>query len=394
MQSAETFMRLLHVITGLGTGGAEIMLLRTIAAQLHHGIDCRVASVSGHGPIQDELESLGVPVIDLGAHSLAVSWRAVLQLKRVLRAFAPDLVHSWMYHANVATQLAALLAATRLPIVSAIHHSCDDERAAPAIRRLVRRLDGLLSRRSSAVIYVSARSCEQHRQLGYSSRNTVFLPNGFDVHLFAPSARLRDAQRSSFGLQDGEFTIGCVARFAPAKDHDTLLRAAAEFIGVSPNARFILVGRGITLDNPEFAALVSRYSLHDRCLLLGERRDLPALFAAMDVACLSSRTEGLPLSLGEAMASGLSCVATDVGDCAWLLGDAGIIVPPNDPHALANAWRQLEAVGHEARCKLGRRARGRIEQQLSMPAYLARLHDIYQRALHSPASPTQASSTI
>jgi glycosyltransferase involved in cell wall biosynthesis len=384
-------MRLLHVITDLGTGGAEIMLLRTIAAQLRQDIECCVASVKGDGPVQKELESLGVPVIDLGASSLAVCWRAVVRLRRVLREFAPDLIHSWMYHANAVTQLATLVGATHPPIVSAIHHTCDDERAAPVARHLVRRLDGLLSRRSAAVIYVSARSIEQHRQLGYSSTNAVFLPNGFDLHLFSPSTRLRNEQRRCLGLHDGEFTIGCVARFAPAKDHETLLRAAAEFISNSPNSRFVLVGRGVSHDNPEFSALMSRYRLDDRCLLLGERRDLPALFAAMDVACLSSRTEGLPLSLGEAMASGLSCVATDVGDCAWMLGDTGIIVPPNDHRALVSAWRHLETAGDDARAALGRRARARIEQQLSMQTYLARLHDIYRRSMHFPVPPTRAS---
>jgi glycosyltransferase involved in cell wall biosynthesis len=384
-------MRLLHVITDLGAGGAEIMLLRTIDAQQRQGMQCCVAALRGEGPVQEELLALGVPVINLGANSLAAGWRAVVRLKRALREFAPDLIHSWMYHANVVTQLATLAAASHVPIVSAVHHSCDDETAAPVMRRLVRRLDALLSRRCSTVIYVSARALEQHRQLGYSSGNTEFLPNGFDVQLFAPSAGLRRQQRSSLGLQDDEFTIGCVARFAPPKDHDTLLHAAAEFISVSPNVRFVLAGRGVTHDNPEFAALMSRYQLRDRCLLLGERRDLPALFTAMDVACLSSKTEGLPLSLGEAMASGLSCVATDVGDCGWLLGDTGIIVPPKDHRALASAWGRLEAAGHDARAALGRRARARIEQQLSMPAYMTRLHDIYIRSLHAAAPRARAS---
>jgi glycosyltransferase involved in cell wall biosynthesis len=384
-------MRLLHVITTLGTGGAEVMLLRTIARQQRQGIQCCVASVKGYGAIQDELESLGIPVIDLGAHSVAVWWLAVSRLKRVLREFAPDLVHSWMYHANAVVELTALAWVPGLPIVSSVHQSCDEKRV-PLARRLVRRLDGLLSRRSSIVIYVSARAIEQHRRLGYSPDNAVFLPNGFDVQLFAPVAHLRHEQRQRLGLHDGEFTIGCVARFAPSKDHDTLLRAAADFINVSPNARFILVGRGITHDNPEFAALLARYCLNDRCLLLGERRDLPELFSAMDVACLSSQSEGLPLSLGEAMASGLSCVATDVGDCAWLLGDAGIIVPPHDHRALASAWRHLETAGDDARADLGRRARARIEQQLSMQAYSARLNDVYERALRSSTSSGAASS--
>jgi glycosyltransferase involved in cell wall biosynthesis len=385
-------MRLLHVITTLGTGGAEVMLLRTVAGQVRRGIDCRVASVMGHGPIQDELESLGVPVADLGARSLAAAWRAVPRLKRVLQEFAPDLVHSWMYHANAVVQLTALGLAPHLPLVCSIHHSCDDERHVPLLRRLVRRIDGLLSRRSSVVLYVSARALEQHRRLGYSSHNAVFLPNGFDVHMFAPSASSRHEQRQRLGLRDGEFTIGCIARFDPAKDHDTLLRAAAEFIRVSPNARLVLAGRGVTHDNPQFSALLSRHRLHDRCLPLGERRDLPALFAAFDVACLSSKNEGLPLSLGEAMASGLSCVATDVGDCAWLLGDTGMIVPPNDHQALASAWRQLEVAGHDARVDLGKRARARIEQQLSMPMYLTRLENVYERALRSSPSSGPASS--
>src|SRR5437868_3549690 len=131
-------MRLLHVITDLGIGGAEMMLLRTVAGQVRHGIRCHVAAAIGGGAIQQQLESLGVPVVNLGARGRMGGWPVLGRLKGLLQEVAPDVVHAWMYHANAATQLTALAWARQTPIVTSVHHSLDDEAGAPMGRRLVR----------------------------------------------------------------------------------------------------------------------------------------------------------------------------------------------------------------------------------------------------------------
>jgi glycosyltransferase involved in cell wall biosynthesis len=375
-------MRLLHVISGLSTGGAEVLLVRTIEGLQQRGIRCYVASVAGHGPMAAQLAEMNVPVIDLQGRSVWQLGRAVRNLRRAIGSIRPDVIHSWMYHANAVTHLSRL--GTRTPaVVTSVHHSLDNESDAPLSRRLARCIDARFSQRSAAVIYPASRGMQQHIEYGYCESNAQFLPSGFDVRKFAPNAELRAAQRRQLGIGPEEFVIGCVARFDPIKDHATLLRAAAAYSRHSSTVRFLLVGRGVSAQNSRFSSMLHELGGTARYLLLGERRDLPALYACMDVACLSSKSEGFPLTLGEAMASGVSCVATNVGDCGLLLGDAGLLVPPQDHEALADSWRKLESMGAEGRRELGARARSRIIAEFSLEAYMNKLTDCYRAAVNS-----------
>jgi glycosyltransferase involved in cell wall biosynthesis len=375
-------MRVLHVISGLSTGGAEVLLVRTIEGLKQRGIRCYVASVAGHGPMTAQLAEMSVPVIDLQGRSVWRLGSSVRNLRKAVRWIRPDVIHSWMYHANAVSHLSRLVGRTPA-IITSVHHSLDNESDAPLSRRLARCIDARFSGRSAAVIYAGSRGMRQHIGYGYSSGNALFLPSGFDVRKFTPDAELRATQRKLLGIAQDEFVIGCVARFDPIKDHATLLRAAAAYSQHSSTARFLLVGRGVSEQNGKFAALLREFGGAARYLLLGERQDLPALFACMDVACLSSKSEGFPLTLGEAMASGLSCVATDVGDCSLLLGDAGLLVPPQDHQALAESWHELERMGPEGRLRLGARARARIVAQFSVEAYMDKLTDCYRTAVAS-----------
>jgi glycosyltransferase involved in cell wall biosynthesis len=175
--------------------------------------------------------------------------------------------------------------------------------------------------------------------------------------LFRPDPAARLSVRKELSVPDDAVLVGMVARFHPVKDHRTFLRAAQLLHSRLANARFVLVGSGITRENAGLCRMVDECGLADAVDLLGPRTDVPRLTAALDVACLSSWSESSPFVLCEAMCCGVPCVASDVGDSRLLIGDTGKIVPPRNPQALADAllWLlqrplgQLNTLGQMAR---------------------------------------------
>ena len=163
------------------------------------------------------------------------------------------------------------------------------------------------------------------------------------------------------------------------KDHGNFLAAAARLAPVYPELLFVLAGAGTDPANPALAGIIAAYGLRDRVLRLGERRDLERLYPAFDIVTLSSAFgEALPMVLGEAMSCGIPCVATDSGDAALVIGDAGIVVPPRDPAALAAGWHQLVALGPAGRQALGERARARIVEHYDLDRVVPRYTALYE----------------
>jgi glycosyltransferase involved in cell wall biosynthesis len=172
--------------------------------------------------------------------------------------------------------------------------------------------------------------------------------------------------------------IGIAARFHPHKDHRNFTWAAARLQQQMPSVHFLLCGLDITWENSQLAGWINAAGIRDCCHLLGVREDMSRLFAGMDIATTASRTEAFPIVIGEAMACGTPCVVTDVGDSAMIVGDTGIVVPPGDPSALAEAWRKLIEAGQEVRRRLGIAARNRIREHFALPAVVERYQAIYR----------------
>ncbi len=231
------------------------------------------------------------------------------------------------------------------------------------------------------MIYNSYRSARQHEDAGYARSRTLVIPNGFDSRRFKPSTRSSRSVRAELGIGDQEVVIGLFGRYHPIKDHRTFLRAAAQLTADQRGVRFVLAGRRVDKANPELAALCHRYGLTEVVVLLGERDDMPRLTAAMDIACCSSRGEAFPNVLGEAMAAGVPCVSTDVGDARAILGETGTIVTPGDPAALANAWRGLIRIGNTERKRLGMAARRRVMERFDLLGISAQYRRLYEELL-------------
>jgi glycosyltransferase involved in cell wall biosynthesis len=392
-------MHVTHVITTLTVGGAELMLLRLVGALRERwDVGADVVCLSGEGEVSARLRDGGFQVTTLGARRGGLpSKRSALALVGHLRARRPDLIQSWMYHGDLAAVLLSPVAGSP-PVVWGLRQSslgAHDLR--PGTLR-VARVCARLSGRMPARVVCSSHACERaHTEFGYRPERMVVIPNGFDTDVFQPSAEQRARLRAEWDVAPDSALIGIVARAHPVKDHPTFLAAMSKVAERHPSARFLLCGDGVSRDAQPFAEiLASDPRLSGRCILLGRRDDVPSVMSALDIAVMSSEAgESFPNAVGEAMACGVPCVVTDVGDAAALVGDTGLVVRPRSPAALAEACSALVDAGAEARAGRGAAARQRVIEHYGMARVTDSYHELYLDVLttsrarrpHTPATP-------
>ncbi len=372
-------MKIIHIITGLATGGAERALYNFLHGGLINRFDNHVVSLSNEGTMEPQIRALGVPVTTLNMRDGRPSLSGLRKLYRVVREFQPDLIQGWMYHGNLASTLARTLAPGRPVLAWNIRHSLYDLSHEKPMTRQVIRANWLFSSAPDALLYCSRLSRKQHEGFGFNSRNGRIIPNGIDVQRFCFSGEARKRVRSELGIPAEALVVGHVARLHPMKDHPVFLRAAAGLAIRYPETYFLLSGRGVSLENKIFERLVP-VQVRGRFHLLGERSDVSELMSAMDIFCLSSAWgEAFPNVLGEAMATGVPCVATDVGDSAIVIGDMGVVVPPRDEDALAAGIDSFLKMSPEERRTLGASARARIEANYTLNAIVDQYAVLYEK---------------
>ena len=333
-----------------------------------------VISLSDGGAIHEKLVDAGVRVRELGMVPGRVRPRDVARLARWTREARPDLVHAWMYHANVMGGVSAWLAGA--PIVWGIHQ--EEPSLQPWSTLATERLGATLSRYLPArIISCSRRAVAVHDEFGFCRERMVVIPNGVDTARFRPDLAARRSMRAELRIPDGAPVVGVAARLDPQKDHATFFQAAARVRTRHPDVRFVLCGEGIEPANPLVRRWIDQAGVTEACRLLGRRDDVPRFFAAIDVAVSSSRGEGFPTVVGEAMACGVPCVVTDVGDSAYLAGEEGRVVRASDPDALGEAISAALSEDPAARRARGVRARRRIETEFALPAVAARFRELY-----------------
>lgn len=372
-------MKILHIITDLSIGGAQMMLYNLLSGMHGNGFETEVISLVEAGPAGPKIASLDIPVWSLGMRRGVPNPVAVLRLARYLRRNRPDVIQTWMYHANVVGGIAATLAGG-VPVVWAIHHTSFEPEGNKRSTIWTAQIGGVFSHwLPRQIVIVSEKARQLHEELGYADHKMVVIPNGFDLRKSRPDPVARLSVRHELGIPEEARLIGMVGRFHPQKDHHTFVQAAALVHANLPDVHFLLCGYRLTWDNSELSRWIDESGLRQHFHLLGRRDDVPRLHAALDLATLSAAYgEAFPLVVGEAMACGVPCVVTDVGDSAMIVGDTGRVVPIRDPQALAVAWRELLAMEPEARIELGQRARQRIEENFSLPAIVAQYEMLYQ----------------
>jgi glycosyltransferase involved in cell wall biosynthesis len=386
-------IRVAHIITGLDTGGAERMLLKLLTHMDHERFSVRVCSLipPGHGGAP--IEALGVPLQTLGMRRDLPNPFAVFRLAGLLREHPPDIVQTWMYHADLVGGIAAKLASLRTPVVWNIRHSTFDPTQTRRRTARVARVCALASHSLPHTIVCCSLAAQQvHASLGYDNAKIRVIPNGFDLSQFRPDADARKEIRDELGIADTVTVIGRLGRFDPQKDYRGFVEAAAHLHRRRPDVHFILCGLDIDANNASLAGWIADAGIGDVCHLLGYRRDAARVIAALDVAASSSAYgEAFPNVLAEAMACEVPCVATDVGDSAYIVGDTGTIVPPRAPVALADAWDSLIAKGPDHLRTLGRAARQRVEEKFALRQVIREYEGLYEAIVNERrASPRSA----
>ncbi len=368
-----------HIISGLLHGGAETVLHR-LATAPEPGIRHTVISMRGEGVFGPRLREAGVEVITLDMQGAVGTVRGLLRLLRILQQQKPDVVQTWMYHADLVGGLAARLSGIRA-VAWGIRNSGVDlgrsSRSSRATAWLCARVSGWVP----AVIVACARkAAEVHVGWGYRADRMLVAPNGYDLEAWHPDAADRARLRAEWGLPQGAPLLGSMARWNPLKDHANLFAALALCVRRHPDLRCVLAGLGMSRDNAPMMALARHYGLLDHLIFLGRRDDVPRLMRALDVHVLSSRAEGFPNVVCEAMASGAACAVTDVGDAALIVGEHGWVVPPHDPVALAGAIEQaIAAVRAPDAARRLRAARESVAARYSLRAMTQRYATIWRR---------------
>jgi glycosyltransferase involved in cell wall biosynthesis len=350
---------IVHVITGLSRGGAESALYRLLAAQ-PDGSATHVVSLTDDGVFGAKLRAAGIGVTCLGMGGVAGSCLGMLALLRLLKRLRPQVVQTWMYHADLVGGIVSRLAG--VPVCWGIRNgNLAMERTKRSTRVIAKVCAWLSAVIPARIVSCSTNAGAAHREFGYADRFVV-IPNGLDLEVWRPAPNRRVPVRDTLGVPQDSFLVGHIGRADPQKDHANLLAAFERFAAHQPRAHLLLVGAGLSAGDEYLRTLLRGRDLGSCLTALGPRDDVPELLQALDLFVLSSAGEAFPNVVIEAMACGIPCVVTDVGDSAAIVGDAGWTVPPHDAAAMANALQEavLESpVEHLARRD---RARRRIQR--------------------------------
>lgn len=374
-------MKVAIVITGLDIGGAEMMLLKLLERVDRNHFNFHVFSLTSFGEIGPRIQELGIPVEALQMQRGRLSLGAIAYLSRRLRQLQPDLVQTWMYHADLIGGLAARLAGVRT-LVWGIRNSTLHPGKSKWMTRLVVRLNARLSGWLPArIVSCSETARDVHVALGYASAKMTIVPNGFDLSHFRPDPGARASVRAELDLPDSTRLVGLVGRFDPQKNHAGFLEAAGLLRRKRLDTHFVLAGAGLDSRNSELLAIAQRAGVTDAVHWLGQRDDIPRLMASFDVLASSSVGEAFPNVLGEAMACGVPCVVTNVGDSAFIVGGTGSVVPPGDAGALAQAIDAMLSLTQPERTSLGNRARARVEEYFEIGHVVRRYEECYMQMI-------------
>lgn len=372
-------MKILHIVTGLGDGGAEAVLYRLCQADT--GNKHAVISIMDKGKYGALLESMGVKVYCLNAPRGSITLNHFFQLYKLIKIQNTDVVQTWLYHSDLLGGIAAKLAGVD-KVVWGVHHTVLDPKHSKLSTRIVAKVCSVLSYIiPDSIVYVAERGREVHEKNGYQVKRSVVIPNGYNLSVFQPDESARNEIKAELQLPKNTIVFGMVARFDPFKDHKNLLEAFSVLRTYGVQFKLLLVGTDMTTDNRELVSWIDDFGLNESVLCLGQRNDVSKVMNALDIHVLSSNSEAFPNVLCEAMACGVPCVSTDVGDASIIVGNTGLIVPISDSKALAGALNEIYKhwlLGDKSWIEKKECAQARIASEFSIDTMVQRYNEVWK----------------
>ena len=356
---------ILFLTRSLDRGGAERQLVVLAKGLADRGHTVAVAVFFGGGVYEAELAEAGVSVIHLGKQGRWDIFPFLSRLVRLLRKERPAVLHSYLGVPNIlVTALKPLLPGTR--IVWGVRASNVDLSRYDWLSRLVYILERRLARFADCIIANSDAGKRYAVVNGFPEDKIVVVNNGIDTEYFRFDPEGRRLVRVAWGVGEDEILVGLVGRLDPMKDHPVFLEAASHIARERRDVRFVCVGGGPADYAEALKQRAADLGLTNQLIWVGSRDDMPAVYSALDIASSSSYGEGFSNTIAEAMACGVPCVVTDVGDSALIIGDTGSIVAPGDHSALAAAILRLTDLPLENRRALGDVCRARIVSEFGI----------------------------
>jgi len=369
-------LKIVHIIIGLNVGGAELMLKRLLQSQKAGGITCHsVISLTNIGVIGEQLLELGVDVKSLEMRGLLDVPKILVKLIQSIKEAKPDVVQTWMYHADLLGGLSAKLAGN-YKVVWGIRGTGIPQKGLSSTKVIIWAC-AILSKTIPSLIVCCAEAAKvAHEKMGYSSSKMRVINNGYDLSRFKRTPTMRNAIREEFDLT-GSIVIGIVGRFDPLKDYHNFVLATSLVAERIAGVKFFLIGRDVDSNNELLLNWIEEGGWRDQYILAGERSDIPSCLAAMDLFCLSSMNEGFPNVVCEAMAMEVPCVVTRAGDAELIVSDTGGVVDTRDPIALADELFNMVSLSKDELVKKGRLARLRVEEKYSIECASKEFVDLY-----------------
>jgi len=376
-------MKVMHIISGLEAGGAESVLAQLVLADsLNQHVVISLHTGGFYGPI---LNDHGVKVVPLRISKGLSIVRGVMSLHSQLTSEKPDIVQTWMYHADLFGGLVARLAGQKA-ICWGIHNSNITADALSTTTRLIIKINSVVSRWiPSKIISCSVSAAQIHRDAGFHPGKMTVIPNGYDIEKFRPNNETHKQLRRQLNIPPDCCLLGMIARWHPVKDHNNLFSALSN-LQLDQGWQLLLAGDLMTDDNAALIAKLEHYGIRDRCILAGHRKNIADILNALDIHILSSIGEAFPNSVAEAMACGVPCVVTDVGDAALIVDGTGRVVPASNSVALREAISDMiiEVSGKSAmhdKYKLQRQLHFKIADRYSVQAVVDSYRSLWKKVI-------------
>lgn len=363
-----------HLITGLNTGGAEMMLYKLIKGTQDQGFCHTVISLTDNGPIGERITALGVPVEAFGIQKSIRGVVNLFKLRKRLKALQGGLLQTWLYHADLVGILFA-----RVPVIWNIQNGKLDPQKSPWTTRFIQWGCARLSAKPAAIVYCAESAQRDHEELGYQNEKSLVIENGTDMEVFHPDRQAKSALYDRLSLPSDTKIVGHFGRYDDQKNYPMMMNVFGRIAQERQDTHFVLCGLHLDPNNTELMELVATNGVADRIHLLGLRQDVDRLLPAFNVFALTSAYgEGFPNVLGEAMACGVPCVSTDVGDARRIIGRAESIAAVGDEEAFATAILDILQLPEDAWKALSQSARARITENFSLAETLQNYQSLYR----------------
>ena len=367
-----------HIITGLGGGGAEGTLYKLCIEDKEN--KHIVISLTSGGKYKNLLEINKIDVFSLDFKKYKLNIKDFKRILKLFEFYKPDIIQGWMYHGDFIASIVSILKGQKNLYWNIRHSSLEKKSILFYPTFFLMKICALISHiLPKKIICCSINSVKLHQFHGYKRSKFFYLPNGVNTEKFKPNHNLKRKVRDDLSVKDNIFLFGMVARYHDQKDHKNLLKALNLLSLSNNNFKFLLIGKNLDTSNNEICDLIKKYNLIKNVILLGEREDINSLMCSIDCHVLSSAYgEAFPNVIAEAMASGIPCIATNVGDSKYIVGETGWIVNPRDPKELFQSMHKVMNLNKEEISRLGKSARKKVITEYSLNKMIYSYQNLYK----------------